>query len=135
MTQTLPASPELARHYFSEKRARNTESWILNLELHVAAITRSTFHQPFLSDSAQAIIPVFITSRLDCCNALYTELALKTGWKLHLMQNVVAHLLNGVGCQKHIAPVLQSLHGLPVAFFAQVKVLALTYRALMALHT
>lgn len=51
-------------------------------------------------------------------------------WKLQLVEYAAVYLLIGVGHQKHIIPVLQSLHGLPTPFQELFKVLVLTYKAL-----
>lgn len=43
---------------------------------------------------------------------LYIELPLKSVQRLQLVQNVTAHLLMGVGQQKHITLVLQHVYWL-----------------------
>lgn len=79
---------------------------VLHLDIQVAAVARSTFHQlhllrrlqPFLLDSNPATITqTCITSRLDYCNVLYTRLPLESAWRLQLVQHMAACLLRGVG--------------------------------------
>ena len=87
--------------------------------------------RPFLEMSDLATVThALVTSRLDYCNALYVGLPLKSVRKLQLVQRAAARLLTGAGYREHTTPLLKQLHWLPVHFWAQFKVLVMTYRAL-----
>lgn len=75
-----------------------------------------------------SITNALATSRLDYCNLLYTGLPLEMIWKLQLMQNAVAQVLRGSSKVKHITPILQDLHWLPIGFRVQFKVVFLTLK-------
>lgn len=51
---------------------------------------------PFLNREALLTI-THVTSYLDYCNVLYLGLPLKSIWKLQLVQNAAAQVVNGVG--------------------------------------
>lgn len=53
-----------------------------------------------------------VTSRLDCCDALYMGLLLDLVRKLQLMQNVAARLLTTF----HVMPLLGKFYRLPICY-------------------
>lgn len=78
----------------------------------------------------ERIIHVFISSRLDYCNGLFTCLNQGTMAQLQLVQNSAARLLTRTKKREHITPVLASLHWLPIKFRVDFKLLVLTFQAL-----
>lgn len=86
---------------------------------------------PFLDRDALLIINnALVTSHLVYFNTLYIELPLKNIWKLQLVQNVAAHVINDVAYTADVTPLLHDLHWLPVCFWVQFKVLIVTFKAL-----
>lgn len=85
----------------------------------------------YLTQSAtETLIHAFITSKLDFCNTLYTNLPKKNIYKLQKIQNAAAKLVLCIGKFEHVTPLLKKLHWLPVAQRSQFKVLLLTHKAL-----
>ena len=74
-----------------------------------------------------------VTSCLDYCNVLYVEWPLKMVQKLQLVKNSTARLLTGASYREHMTHLLQEQQWLPVHFWAQFKVLVITYKALYRL--
>lgn len=62
----------------------------------------------------EKVIPAFITSRVDYCNALYYGVSQSSLPWLQLVQNAAAHLLTGARKREHITAIPASLHWLPV---------------------
>ena len=89
---------------------------------------------PYLSTSDLAtVIHATVTSRLDFCNSLYTELPLNLLRKLQLVQNAAAWVLTGTQWRAHITPVLAQLHWLQIGDRIRFKVLVLTFKAVRTL--
>ena len=76
------------------------------------------------------VINALISSRLDYCNALYSNINKQSIHRLQLVQNAAARLITGTRKSEHITPVLATLHWLPVCFRVDFKILLLTYKAL-----
>ena len=70
---------------------------------------------------------VFILSRLDYCDVLFSSLPCASAKSLQMVQNAAARL-------NHIIPILASLHWLPIHVRLDFKVLLLTYKFLNWLH-
>ena len=114
----------------------------LTFKPQVRAVVQSCFFQlrtiakikSFLSHSnLQTVILMFIFSRLDNCNALYSGLPDKTIQPLQLVQNAPARLLSGAKMRDHISPILRSLHWLPVKQRIIFKTLTFVYKAMNGL--
>ena len=65
-------------------------------------------------DTAKTIVPTYITSRLDSCNALYYGLPKYLSDRLQLAQNSAARLVTASRRDDYITPILRRLHWLPV---------------------
>ncbi|KAI5627807.1 hypothetical protein C0J50_8354, partial [Silurus asotus] len=63
---------------------------------------------------AEKLVHVFMTSRIDYCNALLGGCPASLINKLRLVQNVAARVLTRSRKYDHITPILSSLHWLPV---------------------
>ncbi len=77
------------------------------------------------------LINVFITSRLDYCNALLGGCSACLINKLQMVQNAAARVLTRT--YDHISPVLSTLHWLPIKHRIDFKILLITYKALNGL--
>ncbi len=106
----------------------------LSFENHISHVTKTAFFHPrnivklqniLRFSDAGKLVPSFMTSRLDYCNALL-------GVILHLL-NAAARVLTRSRKYDHITPILQSLHWLPIKFRISYKILLLTYKALNGL--
>ena len=79
---------------------------------------------------ADALIHAFMSSSLDYCNSVFSGLPNSNTRSLQLVQNAAARLLTGTRKFDHIAPILASLHWLPITSRSDFNVLLLTYKAL-----
>ncbi len=88
------------------------------------------FHLRMLPVSdAEKPVHVFMTSRLDYCNALLGCPASSRN-KLQVIQNAADRVLTNARKYDRITPVLQSLHWLPVKFCISYKIVLFTSQAL-----
>ncbi len=94
-----------------------------SFDRHVSSICKTAFlHlknisklRPMLSMSnAEMLIHVFMTSRLDYCNALLGGCSARLINKLQMVQNATARVLTRTRKYDHISPVMSTLHWLPV---------------------
>ncbi len=111
----------------------------LSFKSHINQVTKICFYhlrniariRPFLSfNDAKKLINVFIFSRLDYCNAVYTGLPKGSMVKLQLIQNAAARVLMKLKKREYITPVLKELHWLPVHQRIDYKILTLVCKAL-----
>ncbi len=114
----------------------------LSFENHVSSICKTTFFhlknisklRPMLSMSnAETLIHVFITLRLDYCNALLGGCSACLINKIRLAQNTAARVLTRTRKYDHISPVLSTLHWFPIEHRIHFKILLITYKALNGL--
>ena len=114
----------------------------LSLDAHIKNTVRTCFFhlrniyriRPMLSTpNLHKVTNALISSRLDYCNALYSNLTKQSIHRLQLVQNAAARLITGTRRSEHITPVLATLHWLPVSFRVDFKILLLTLKALNGL--
>ncbi len=114
----------------------------LSFDSHVSSICKTAFFhlknisklRPMLSMSyAEILIHVFMTSRLDYCNALLGGCSARLINKLQMVQNAAARVLTRTRRYDHISPVLSTLHWLPTKHCIDFKILLITYKALNGL--
>ncbi len=114
----------------------------LSFESHVSSICKTAFFhlknvsklRPMLSMSnAEMLIHVFMTSRIEYCNALLGGCSACLINKLQLIQNAAARVLTRTRKYDHISPVLSTLHWLPIKHCIDFKILLITYKALNGL--
>ncbi len=110
----------------------------LSFENHISHVTKTAFFhlrnlaklRNMLSFSdAEKLVHAFMTSRLDCCNALIGGCPASSLNKLQIVQNAVVRVLTRSRKYDHITPILQSLHWLPIKFCISYKILLLAYKA------
>ena len=104
---------------------------------HITSMCQSTMYhlrritsiRRFLDRGAtETLIHTFISSRLDYCNSLLTELP---SCELdRLQQNVAAQILTFTRKPEHIRQVHNSLHWLPVSARIEFKVVTMTFKCL-----
>ena len=80
--------------------------------------------------NCEILIRAFVTSRLDCQNAILYGLPDYLLDKLQRVQNAAARLLCGIGKYVHISATLKSLHWLPVKQRIDFKISVLVYKCL-----
>ncbi|KAF7697257.1 hypothetical protein HF521_005675, partial [Silurus meridionalis] len=114
----------------------------LSFKNHINHVTKTGFFhlrniaklRNMLSISdAEKLVHVFMTFRLDYCNALLGGCPASLINKLQLVQNAAARVLTRLRKYDHITPILSSLHWLPVKFRIDYKLLLLTYKTLNGL--
>ncbi|KAI2646322.1 UDP-N-acetylmuramoylalanine--D-glutamate ligase [Labeo rohita] len=86
-----------------------------------------------LMSNAETLIHVFMTSRLDYCNALLGGCSAHLINKLQLVQNAADRVLTRTKKYDHISPVLSTLHWLPIKHCIDFKILLITCKALNGL--
>ncbi|KAL2104382.1 hypothetical protein ACEWY4_001250 [Coilia grayii] len=111
----------------------------LTFNSHVKAITKSAFYHLkniaklrglMSKQDLEKLVHAFISSRVDYCNCLFTDLSKKTIKQLQLIQNAAARVLTRTKRSDHITPVLRSLHWLPVSYRIDFKALLLVFKSL-----
>ncbi len=114
----------------------------LSFENHISNVTKTAFfHLRNIAklrnmlpvSDAEKLVHAFMTSRLDCCNALLGGCPASSINKIQVVQNAVARVLTRSRKYDHITPILQSLHWLPIKFCISYKILLLAYKALNGL--
>uniref|UniRef100_A0A3B3D471 Reverse transcriptase domain-containing protein n=1 Tax=Oryzias melastigma TaxID=30732 RepID=A0A3B3D471_ORYME len=87
--------------------------------------------RPILSlANMEMLMHAFIMSRIDYCNALLAGLPKTKIRNLQLLQNSAARVLTRTRRRAHIAPILKSLHWLPISFRIDFKILLMVFKCL-----
>ena len=81
-------------------------------------------------DACETLIHAFVSSRLDCGNALLYGLPDCQIKRLQYILNTAARILTLTPSSDHITPILKSLHWLPIRQRISYKILLLTFKAL-----
>ncbi|XP_072573217.1 uncharacterized protein [Paramormyrops kingsleyae] len=111
----------------------------LTYDTHIQQLCKTSFyhlrniakHRPLLTlADAEKLVHVFVSSRLDYCNALLIGIPSKSIQKLQYVQNSAARILMRVRKFNHITPILKTLHWLPVSLRIEYKVSLLTHQCL-----
>lgn len=84
-------------------------------------------------EACEKLIHAFVTSRLDCGNALLFGLPDNQHKRLQRMLNIAARILTLTSVYSHITPILKELHWLPIPQRIEYKILLLTFKALHGL--
>ena len=121
----------------------------LNFREHISQVCRTCFYhirdlrriRRYLPVSvAKTIATALVTSRLDYCNSLFHNIAIKDITKLQRVQNCLARVVTRSPRFTPSKPLLKSLHWLPVQYRIMFKMCTITYQALSSkqpsyLHT
>ena len=111
----------------------------MTMEHHISNCVRQAYHslrnlrciRKYLSQkAAEQLVHAFVTSRIDCCNALLYGLPKTQLQKLQRVQNAAARLVTNTRKSAHISPILRRLHWLPVKQRVEYKILLMTFRTL-----
>ena len=122
--------PAFSRVIFDDK---------LNFREHISQICRTCFYhirdlrriRRYLPVSvAKTIATALVTSRLDYCNSLFHNIAIKDITKLQRVQNCLARVVTRSPRFTPSKPLLKSLHWLPVQYRIMFKMCTITYQAL-----
>lgn len=134
--------PLLGMQTNPSKSARNlgvTFDHHFKFRSHISQVCRSCFYhirdirriRRYLSlENAKTLAHAMVTSRLDYCNSLLFALPAKDINRLQRVQNSLARVVTRSPPRAHSAPLLYSLHWLPVNFRIQFKINLLTYNTL-----
>ena len=69
------------------------------------------------TEQTTTVVHAYVTSKLDCNNALLTGFPQKLLSKLQRVQKAVAMLISGSTKRDHVTPILHDLHWLPIHLF------------------
>lgn len=94
--------------------------------LHNLSAIRGTLTR----EAAEKMVHAFISSRLDCGNALLYKLPNRLIQRLQRVQNTAARTVTRPSRHASITSILQKLHWLPVAARIEFKICTLTWKAL-----
>ena len=150
--KTLFPIPLLNQHVMPAVSTRNFGVIFddkLNFREHISLICRTCFYhirdlrriRRYLPVSvAKTIATALVTSRLDYCNSLFHNIAIKDITKLQRVQNCLARVVTRYPRFTPSKPLLKSLHWLPVQYRIMFKMCTITYQALSSkqpsyLHT
>ena len=81
-------------------------------------------------DATKKVMQNLVISQIDYCNALLSGIQQDTLAKLQSLQNQAARIVIRTKCHEHITPVLEHLHGLPVKFRIDFKILLIWHSRL-----
>ena len=73
-------------------------------------------------------VSLYIISRLDYCNGLFTVLSAKDKKKLESIQNRAARLVFATGRRSHAMPLLTELHWLPLPYHIDFKICLIVFK-------
>jgi len=86
------------------------------------------------ADVVRTVACSIVQSRLDYCNALFTDMSEANLSKLQMVQNTLARVVLRRGKYEHITPALSELHWLPVRQCIDFKVAMLTFKVRQSGH-
>ena len=81
-------------------------------------------------EAAIKLVCSFVTSRLDYCNSLFSNLPDEKINRLQQIQNHAARLVTKTRKREHVTPILKELHWLPVKHRIDYKIATITYLCL-----
>jgi len=111
----------------------------LTMSDHVTTLCRSRYYQlrqlrpvakALPEAAAKFLVQVFVSCRLDYCNAPFYGMTDNLFRRLQSIQNTAARLLTGTRRRDHISPVLSCLYWLPVKQRVVFKLAILVFKSL-----
>ncbi len=114
----------------------------LSMHQHVGMLCKNGFyhlrnivqvHKNLTRDTAETMVHAFVTSTLDCCNALLYGLPNRQISRLQHLQNASARVITHTNKYDHITPALEDLHWLPISSSIEFKCLVIVWKALHGL--
>ena len=122
----------------SVKNLGVTHDCNLNMTQHVFNICRSStelrqtgsIRHLLTAQAAQTLVCAFILSRLDYCNCLLASCPQFLIDRLQKVQNADARLIRRAKKLKHVQPIIQSLHWLPIRARIQYKMSTLCFKVI-----
>ena len=126
-------------------KAKSIGVWldsVLSMDVQINNICKTAFFhlrnvakiRKFLTHrQCEILIHAFISSKLDYCNVLLSDLQQSQINRLQHVQNSAARLLTATSRYEHVTPVLRSLHWLPVSARIDFKILLLVFKVLNGL--
>ena len=133
---------EVVAPTYSAKTLGVTLDSHMTLDNHLMAISRSSMAslqfvgriRKYLDIKAcERLVHAFVMSKIDYCNGILLGLSNQKLDFIQQLQNSAARLVTRTRRNKHITPVLGSLHWLPVRQRIQYKVALLTFKSLHGL--
>jgi hypothetical protein len=127
---SIPSSPSM----------RNLGSWFdqaATMESHVKFVCKTCYYHlhniaavrnMLTREATEKLMHAFITSRLDNCNSLLTNIPASIIKKLQRVQNTAARIVMRKNKRDSISAILKQLHWLPVQQRISFKVLCITHR-------
>ena len=143
LSETCPNSLMLGDSEIKfSKEARNlgvTFTDTLDMNKHINNICRSAYcelrkissvRHLLSNEDTQTLVCSYVLSKLDYCNALFSNLSKTHIDKLQKVQNSAARLIFKLKRIEHIKPFLKELHWLPISLRIQYKVALFCYKSL-----
>ena len=133
MNQTITPAGSL-----SEEFGVTFDKNYFNFRQHISQTCRCCFYhirdlcriRRYMSLSvAKTIATTLVSSRLDYCNSLLHNIAIKDITKLQRVQNCLARVVTRSPRFSRSVPLLKSLHWLPVRYRIIFKICTITYQA------
>jgi len=76
----------------------------------------------------KTLVSVFISSQIDYCNSVFTDISGQLLQRLQTIQNAAARLITGARRSQHMTPILRQLHWLPLWHRILLKMAVLVYK-------
>ena len=127
-SQSVPLLAILASSLTLTCLSLNKSTVSKSCHFHIRDIRRIRHLLPL--SAATALANSLVSSKLDCCNSLYSGISQSNLNKLQRIQNSLARVITNTSKYQHITPTLKKLHWLPIKQRIDYKLCLLTYKTL-----